>query len=203
MSPRCGVGPLPVGMQLTMSPCTTALQRRAVQAAARPSTAPALASRSCPPPFSAKQQHRRASLVRRAAEVAAEVEVEEEDIAAEVVEGSSWAAEGLKALEEEVEHALPPVYSLSFLWLDKNIAVAADQMFGDQRSPLTEYFMWPKRDAWEELKAGLEQRPWIGERDRVLLLNKTTEVINYWQDETKHSLEEARAKFPDCKFLGS
>ncbi len=41
-------------------------------------------------------------------------------------------------------------------------------------------------------------------RDRVLLLNKTTEVINFWQDEeTKHTVEEAREKFPDCQFEGA
>lgn len=41
-------------------------------------------------------------------------------------------------------------------------------------------------------------------RDKVLLLNKTTEVINFWQDEEKkHSLEEAAAQFPDCKFQGA
>lgn len=41
-------------------------------------------------------------------------------------------------------------------------------------------------------------------RDKVLLLNKTTEVINFWQDEEKkHSLEEAQAQFPDCKFQGA
>ena len=43
-----------------------------------------------------------------------------------------------------------------------------------------------------------------GCRDRVLLLNKTTEVINFWQDEgTKHTAEEARTKFSDCHFEGS
>jgi len=38
-------------------------------------------------------------------------------------------------------------------------------------------------------------------RDTVLLLNRLTEVINFWQDgDTKHSIEEARAYFPDCVF---
>lgn len=39
--------------------------------------------------------------------------------------------------------------------------------------------------------------------DRVALLNQCTEVINFWQDETKHSIAEAQAKFgEDCKFVG-
>ena len=70
-----------------------------------------------------------------------------------------------------------------------------------QRAPLTEYYMWPRKDAWEELKAALEAKPWVPARDRVALLNRTTEVINFWQDDAaKHEVDEAREKFPDCQF---
>lgn len=65
---------------------------------------------------------------------------------------------------------------------------------------MTEYFFWPRKDAWEELKASLDARTWIGEREKVLLLNQCTEVINFWQADTRPSLEEARAKFPNSKF---
>ena len=119
-------------------------------------------------------------------------------------------------------------FGLNFLWLDKNVGVAVDALYARAgaapsaapaedgsapsasasssvaRAPLTEYFMWPRKDAWEELKAALEAKPWVPERDRVLLLNRTTEVINFWQDEgAKHSVEEAREKFPDCVFSSS
>lgn len=41
-------------------------------------------------------------------------------------------------------------------------------------------------------------------RDKVILLNRLTEVINFWQEEeSKHSTEEARAAFPDCTFSGA
>jgi hypothetical protein len=43
----------------------------------------------------------------------------------------------------------------------------------------------------------------LGPRDKVLLLNRCTEVINYWQDDTKHKMAEAAEKFEDCKFQGS
>lgn len=104
-------------------------------------------------------------------------------------------------------------FGLNFLWLDKNVGVAVDALHAragaaegaaSARAPLTEYFMWPRKDAWEELKAALEAKPWVPERDRVLLLNRTTEVINFWQDEgTKHTVEKAREKFPDCVFSSS
>lgn len=99
-----------------------------------------------------------------------------------------------------------PRFALTFLWLDKNVGVAVDAVYGARgaRSPLTEFYMWPRKDAWEELKTALEARPWVPERDRVLLLNRATEVINYWQDEgAKHSVDDARAAFPDCTFSSS
>ena len=39
-------------------------------------------------------------------------------------------------------------------------------------------------------------------RDKNELLNTTTTVIEYWQDEPRHPIEEARSQFPDCHFHG-
>ena len=40
-------------------------------------------------------------------------------------------------------------------------------------------------------------------RDKIILLNKATEIINFWQDnEPKKTVDEAREAFPDCTFQG-
>ncbi|KAK4742258.1 hypothetical protein SAY87_000259 [Trapa incisa] len=75
-----------------------------------------------------------------------------------------------------------PRLVLKFIWMEKNIGIGLDQMIpGSGTIPLSPYYFWPRKDAWEELKVMLESKPWISQKQMIILLNQATDIINLWQ----------------------
>merc|ERR1719313_3203697 len=103
-----------------------------------------------------------------------------------------------------MEKAAESTFQLKFVWGSDTLAFAVDQVLGrGNSSPLTEYFFWPQDDAWENLKAVLESKDWIPASEEISMLNRVTEVINFWtpaEGEEQKSTDQAKAKFQDCGF---
>lgn len=75
-----------------------------------------------------------------------------------------------------------PKLVLKFIWMEKNIGLGLDQVIqGHGTVPLSPYYFWPRKDAWEELKTTLESKPWISQKKMIILLNQATDIINLWQ----------------------
>ncbi|KAI3665530.1 hypothetical protein L6452_44157 [Arctium lappa] len=75
-----------------------------------------------------------------------------------------------------------PRLVLKFIWMEKNIGLALDQVIpGYGTIPISPYYFWPRKDAWEELKMMLESKPWISQKQVIILLNQATDIINLWQ----------------------
>lgn len=71
---------------------------------------------------------------------------------------------------------------LKFIWLEKNLGLALDQVVpGHGTISLSPYYFWPRKDAWEELKTKLESISWVSQKRTIILLNQATDIINLWQ----------------------
>eukprot|EP00879_Flechtneria_rotunda_P000956 GHRR01001089.1.p1 GENE.GHRR01001089.1~~GHRR01001089.1.p1 ORF type:complete len:343 (+),score=148.46 GHRR01001089.1:153-1181(+) len=155
----------------------------------------------------------------QARQVVAALKLSKEELQGHILP-EDWDATTVEWFTNKAEQEIPlPEYKLNFIWMEKNIAVAVDQVYSrGNTSPLTEYFVWPRKDAWEELKLTLERMNWISDRDKIILLNRLTEVINFWTGPPQEvqlnadgtqvlaprpGIGDARAAFPDCTFAGA
>ena len=94
-------------------------------------------------------------------------------------------------------------FTLKIIWSKNDIGIAIDHIVKQGYSPLSSYFFWPYNDAWTQIKKELESKPWISETDKIDLLNQTTLIINYWQENKKNiSIDQVTRLFPELIFCG-
>ncbi|KAL9683954.1 hypothetical protein QQ045_021383 [Rhodiola kirilowii] len=125
-----------------------------------------------------KSQVRRVALTSSTAALAEDEE--------KVDASSSGQAAATSVITEKVGMTVKPIEKprlvLKFIWMEKNIGLGLDQMIpGHGTVPLSPYYFWPRKDAWEELKVLLESKPWISQKQMIILLNQATDIINLWQ----------------------
>lgn len=150
---------------------------------------------SCPPISVSSPNLRSAArqLALRAAAEAAEAATEEialeaapspqDPAATEIVKPEASSKKASKAAAAVVPKKQRIV--LRFIWLEKNIGIALDQLIPGQGTvPISPYMFWPRKDAWEQLKELLDSKPFISRKRTIILLNQATDVINLWQTTT-------------------
>ncbi|CAL5068257.1 unnamed protein product [Urochloa decumbens] len=172
-------------LPMAVHPATTpALAPRARLSAPRPSTSLAAASSSsCSRIVGFKSRRVPLRSLRSVAAAAAAdaVEAEEEEVQLGGG-GDALYEEEAEEYKVKVPERQDPMLVLKFIWMEKNIGIALDQLVPGYGSiPLSPYYFWPRKDAWEELRAKLEEKEWISQKQMIILLNQATDIINLWQ----------------------
>ena len=91
---------------------------------------------------------------------------------------------------------------LRVLWLKNVLGLAVDQTILKQSYPLTQYYFWPRTEAWDQLKLELDSKPWLSEKEKIIILNIATDIINYWRtNRITERVENLSTKFSEATFV--
>lgn len=92
---------------------------------------------------------------------------------------------------------------IKVLWLENYLGLAIDEVNSNIVTQLTPYYFWPKTDAWEQLKNELNSKLWIEEREKIILLNDVSQIMNHWQKNRKEqSFKSVKDQYKKIKFIG-
>ena len=91
---------------------------------------------------------------------------------------------------------------LKILWAKNFLGLSIDQVSTRHNLPITNYYFWPKTEAWEQLKIELGLKPWVEEKEKIKILNLAAEVMNFWRaNRNTETLENVMAHFSDVHFV--
>ena len=91
---------------------------------------------------------------------------------------------------------------LKVLWLKNVLGLAIDQKVIKHRYPVTQYYFWPRTEAWDQLKLELDSKGWLPEKEKVLILNLATDVITHWRtNRNTDSIDTVQNQFKEAVFV--
>ena len=77
-------------------------------------------------------------------------------------------------------------FKIRVLWLKNRLGIAVDQIYGQRCIPLTNYYFWPRNDAWELIRLEINSKIWIADADKISILNQITQILNNWNKNAKN-----------------
>ena len=94
-------------------------------------------------------------------------------------------------------------YKIKVLWLGNSLGLAVNQTNFENSTLITPYYFWPRTDAWGQLKTDLSSKLWINEQEKIIVLNRVSDLMNYWQENRKiQNLERVKKIYTDIDFVG-
>ena len=91
---------------------------------------------------------------------------------------------------------------LKVFWFKNVLGLAIDQVNLNQKSPLTNYYFWPKTEAWEQLKLELDSKLWLTKKEKEQILQTTGDVMKYWLSyRNTKTVENLKEEFKEIDVL--
>tara|TARA_B100000475_G_scaffold145325_1_gene107326 strand:+ start:156 stop:452 length:297 start_codon:yes stop_codon:yes gene_type:complete len=95
-------------------------------------------------------------------------------------------------------------FIIKVLWLENSLGVAVNQSNAGRSNLVTPYYFWPRNNAWDQVQKELNSKPWISKRQRILILNRISDIMNHWQKNRKQqNLVNVKVQFSDIDFVGT
>jgi len=82
-------------------------------------------------------------------------------------------------------------FQIRVLLIKNTIGIAVDQIYEQQQCiHLTNYYFWPRNDAWELIRLEINSKAWISNTDKISILNQITKILNKWTKNNESSKSE-------------
>jgi len=91
---------------------------------------------------------------------------------------------------------------LNVFYAENFLGLSIDRVNGSYTLPVTSYYLWPRTNAWEQIKLELDSKPWIDNTEKVKILNDTVEIMDYWRENNStQNIALIKTKFPNLNCI--